>query len=62
MRLKQTRDLAGDWFIEIRYNKRTTFHFGRWGVAFPKTFYSEQALIDWANIHIDGFKNRATND
>lgn len=62
MRLTQTRDLQDNWFIQIRYGKRKTFHIGRWSAVFPKTFYSETALYEWANVNLNGFKDRGVNN
>jgi len=50
MILIQTRQLGNDWFMRIRYGQRTTYKigYGRNGNTAPITFYTEQALREWA--------------
>lgn len=49
--IAQTKPLGNDWFMEIRYGQhRTTYRigYGKNGNLAPITFYSEQALREWA--------------
>lgn len=46
--LTQIRRFANGWAMEIRYGKRRTYKLTFNGHPLPVTFYTEQALKDWA--------------
>lgn len=52
--ITQTKQLGNGWTMEIRFNQRTTYKLRKGSTVLPLTFYSEQALLDWAReMNID---------